>query len=49
MQTAAAASPLTCGSPSPGRSLTFPIDHFDDLDTFNDLPRDGRCVADMWF
>jgi hypothetical protein len=26
-----------------------PIDHFDGLDTFEDLPRDGRCVADYWF
>ena len=25
------------------------IDHFDGLVTFADLPRDGRCVADMWF
>lgn len=25
------------------------VDHFDGLDTFDDLPRDGRCVADMWF
>ena len=25
------------------------IDHFDGLDTFEDLGRDGRCVADMWF
>lgn len=25
------------------------IDHFDGLDTFDDLPRDGRCVADCWF
>jgi hypothetical protein len=25
------------------------IDHFDGLNSFNDLPRDGRCVADMWF
>jgi hypothetical protein len=25
------------------------IDHFDGLNTFDDLPRDGRCVADMWF
>ena len=25
------------------------IDHFDGLNTFEDLPRDGRCVADMWF
>ena len=27
----------------------LPIDHFDGLDTFDDLPRDGRCVADYWF
>lgn len=26
-----------------------PIDHFDGLDTFDDLPRDGRCVGDYWF
>ncbi len=26
-----------------------PIDHFDGLDTFEDLPRDGRCVEDYWF
>lgn len=26
-----------------------PIDHFDGLSTFEDLPRDGRCVADYWF
>lgn len=25
------------------------IDHFDGLETFDDLPRDGRCVRDMWF
>lgn len=25
------------------------IDHFDGFDTFKDLGRDGRCVADMWF
>lgn len=25
------------------------IDHFDGLATFDDLPRDGRCVRDMWF
>ena len=25
------------------------IDHFDGLDKFEDLPRDGRCVADYWF
>ncbi|MFL6548727.1 MAG: GFA family protein [Povalibacter sp.] len=27
----------------------LPIDHFDGLNTFEDLPRDGRCVADHWF
>ena len=26
-----------------------PIDHFDGLLTFEDLARDGRCVADYWF
>lgn len=26
----------------------LPIDHFDGLDTFDDLPHDGRCVRDMW-
>ncbi|TIS67974.1 MAG: GFA family protein, partial [Mesorhizobium sp.] len=24
-------------------------EHFDGLETFDDLPRDGRCVRDMWF
>jgi len=24
-------------------------DHFDGLEGFEDLPRDGRCVADYWF
>ncbi len=27
----------------------LPIDHFDGLNTFDDLPRDGRCVRDYWF
>jgi hypothetical protein len=27
----------------------IPIDRFDGLETFEDLPRDGRCVADYWF
>jgi hypothetical protein len=26
-----------------------PIDHFDGLNSFEDLPRDGRCVSDYWF
>ena len=25
------------------------VDHFDGLVNFDDLGRDGRCVADMWF
>lgn len=33
----------------PGAVADIPIDHFDGLDTFEDLPRDGRCVADYWF
>ena len=27
----------------------LPIDHFDGLESFDDLPRDGRTVKDMWF
>jgi hypothetical protein len=27
----------------------LPIDHFDGLDAFDDLPRDGRRVGDLWF
>lgn len=27
----------------------LPIDHFEGLDKWEDLPRDGRCVRDMWF
>lgn len=33
----------------PGAIAHLEIDHFDGLDTFDDLPRDGRCVRDMWF
>ena len=33
----------------PGPIAKLPIDHFDGLDSFDDLPRDGRCVADYWF
>lgn len=33
----------------PGAVANVPINHFDGLDTFSDLPRDGRCVADYWF
>ena len=33
----------------PDAVAQIPIDHFDGLDTFDDLPRDGRCVVDYWF
>ena len=33
----------------PGTVADLPIDHFDGLDTFDDLPRDGRTVRDLWF
>lgn len=29
--------------------MSIPIDHFDGLTTFKDLPRDRRRVRDMWF
>jgi hypothetical protein len=33
----------------PAAVAQIPIDHFDGLEKFEDLPRDGRCVADYWF
>lgn len=33
----------------PGPIAHLPIDHFDGLDRFDDLPRDGRCIKDLWF
>lgn len=33
----------------PAPILPLPIDHFDGFDTFDDLPRDGRTVRDLWF
>ena len=33
----------------PEAVAAIPIDHFDGLVSFEDLPRDGRRVADMWF
>lgn len=33
----------------PETVAALPIDHFDGLNTYTDLPRDGRCVADYWF
>jgi hypothetical protein len=33
----------------PEAVAAIPIDHFDGLGGFRDLPRDGKCVADYWF
>ncbi len=33
----------------PDAVAKVPIDHFDGFGSFEDLPRDGRCVADYWF
>lgn len=33
----------------PGPIETLPIDHFDGHETWEDLPRNGRTVKDMWF
>ncbi len=33
----------------PARVAALPIQHFDGLDRFEDLPDDGRTVGDMWF
>lgn len=33
----------------PETVANIPIDHFDGLDTFEDLPRDGKCVSDYWY
>ncbi len=33
----------------PEKIANLPIDHFDGFDTFEDLPRDHRCVKDLWF
>ncbi|MCB1671824.1 MAG: GFA family protein [Gammaproteobacteria bacterium] len=33
----------------PDEVAGIPIDHFDGLVTFQDLPRDGKCVRDYWF
>jgi hypothetical protein len=33
----------------PGPIAHLPIDHFDGLENWEDLPRDGRCIRDLWF
>lgn len=33
----------------PEEVADLPIDHFDGLDSWEDLPSQGKCVRDMWF
>ncbi len=33
----------------PEAVAALPVDHFDGLLSWEDLPRDGRCVRDLWF
>lgn len=33
----------------PEAVAALPIDQFDGLDSFDDLPTTGRCVRDLWF
>jgi hypothetical protein len=33
----------------PTAVAAIPMHHFDGLDSWKELPRDGRCVRDMWF
>ncbi|MEZ4703973.1 MAG: GFA family protein [Bdellovibrionota bacterium] len=34
---------------NPDLIANLPVDHFEGLVTFEDLPGDGRCVKDLWF
>jgi hypothetical protein len=34
---------------APEAVADIPIDHFEGLNTFEDLPRDARRVRDYWF
>jgi hypothetical protein len=38
---------LRLAEPTP-EVMAIPIDSFDGLDTFEDKPRDGRCIRDVW-
>jgi hypothetical protein len=38
---------LRLAEPAPIAHL--PVDHFDGLDQWEDLPRDARCIRDLWF
>ena len=33
----------------PAALLDLPVEHFDGLESFEELPRDDRSVRDMWF
>ncbi len=33
----------------PSKIENLPIDHFEGLIAFEDLPRDHRCVKDLWY
>jgi hypothetical protein len=33
----------------PEEVADLPIDHFDGLETWEDLPSQGKCVRDLWF
>jgi hypothetical protein len=33
----------------PGPIAHLPVDHFDGLEKWEELPRDCRCIKDMWF
>jgi len=41
--------PVNLRLAEPESVAQIPIRHFDGLGRFEDLPRDGRCVADYWF
>jgi hypothetical protein len=34
---------------NPEEVAKIPIQHFDGLESWRDLPDDGKCVADLWF
>ncbi len=33
----------------PAEVIDTPVDHFDGLEKWEDLPGDGRCIQDLWF
>jgi len=40
---------VNLGLAPPEAVADLPVDHFDGLDAYEDLPRDERCVRDLWF